>query len=50
MTERLKPHGNDLMGDVIDKNTGSIAFAYVDIEIPGNSNLDVALRRKLDQG
>lgn len=50
MASRLAPHGNDLMGDMIDKNTGGITFEHTDVSIPGNSNLEVALRRKLVQG
>jgi len=50
MTGRLSPHGNDLMGDLIDKNTGGIVFEHTDVSIPGNSSLEVALRRKLKQG
>jgi len=50
MLERMEPHGNELMGDMIDKNTGSISFEHTDISIPGNSNLEVALRRKRGQG
>jgi len=47
---RLTPHGNDLMGDMIDKNTGGITFSHTDISLPGNSGLEVALRRKISQG
>ena len=50
MDVRLAPHGNDLMGDMIDKNTGGISFQHTDISIPGNSGLEVALRRKITQG
>ena len=50
MDARLAPYGNDLMGDMIDKNTGSIVFEHTDISLPGNSGLEVALRRKLSQG
>ena len=50
MLGRLQPHGNDLMGDMIDKKTGGITFEHTDISIPGNSGLEVALRRKLSQG
>ena len=50
MAGRLAPHGDDLMGDMIDKNTGGISFQHTDISIPGNSGLEVALRRKRSQG
>ena len=50
MIGRLKPHGNELMGDMIDKKTGGITFEQTDISLPGNSGLEVALRRKLKQG
>ena len=50
MAVRLKPHGTDLMGDMIDKNTGGITFQHTDVSIPGNSGLEVALRRKISQG
>lgn len=50
MDARLSSYGNNLMGDMIDKNTGSIVFEHTDISLPGNSGLEVALRRKLSQG
>ena len=50
VTGRLEAHGNELMGDRIDKKTGGMTLEHVDISIPGNSGLDVALRRKLSQG
>ncbi len=50
MVQRLKPHGNDLMGDRIDNSTGGISFEHTDVVIPGNSGLEVALRRKIAQG
>ena len=43
--ERLTAYGNDLMGDKIDLNTGALSFEHVDVSIPGNSNLEVAIRR-----
>ena len=39
-----------MFGDGIDPNTGTIVFEHTDISIPGNSHLEVALRRKLSQG
>jgi RHS repeat-associated protein len=50
MEQRLAPHGNDLMGDKIDLSTGGIQFEHVDINIPGNSGLEGAVRRTLKQG
>lgn len=47
---RLEAHGDDLMGDQIDKRTGALVFSHTDISIPGNSSLEVALRRKHTQG
>ena len=34
---RMEAHGNDLMGDMIDKKTGAISFNHTDVSIPGNS-------------
>ncbi|MEL7310289.1 MAG: RHS repeat-associated core domain-containing protein [Pseudomonadota bacterium] len=50
MEARFQPHGDDLMGDSIDKDTGAITFTHTDVSIPGNSGLEVALRRKKGQG
>ena len=47
---RLEPYGDDLMGDMIDKNTGTISFQHTDVSLPGNSGLEVAFRRKITQG
>ncbi|MFK8017244.1 MAG: hypothetical protein AB8G17_17610, partial [Gammaproteobacteria bacterium] len=47
---RLQPLGDNLMGDMIDKNSGSVSFSHTDISIPGNSSLEVALHRKKGQG
>lgn len=43
--ERLTMDGTSLLGDAIDLNTGSVSFLHVDVSIPGNSNLEVAIRR-----
>ena len=48
--ERLSALGNDIMGESIDPHTGSISFRHVDIDLPGNSALPVALIRELTQG
>jgi RHS repeat-associated protein len=50
INERLQSLGNDLMGDRIDPHTGSLVFLQTDIVLPGNSNLEVALRRQKSQG
>ena len=42
---RLKPLGFGLMGDKIDPDTGTTVFSVVDVSIPGNSKLEVAIRR-----
>ena len=43
--ERLAPLGDDLMGDSIDLNTGALVFSHTDVSLPGNSALEVAIRR-----
>lgn len=43
--ERMQALGNDLLGDQIDPNTGSLSFSHTDISIPGNSGLAVAIQR-----
>ncbi|MBL4852947.1 MAG: hypothetical protein JKY25_01765 [Robiginitomaculum sp.] len=48
--ERLKSYGVGLLGDNIDLNTGSVQFEHVDISLPGNSGLEVAIRRTRGQG
>ncbi|WP_444994268.1 hypothetical protein [Aliikangiella sp. IMCC44359] len=45
VSEEITPHTIDLLGERIDMNSGSISFHQTDISIPGNSNLEVALRR-----
>ena len=44
--ERLHAYDNNLMGDSVDLATGSLAFSQTDISLPGNSALEVAIRRK----
>ena len=44
--ERLHAYDNGLMGDSIDLATGSLAFSQIDISLPGNFALEVAVRRK----
>ncbi|MCF6221383.1 MAG: RHS repeat protein [Robiginitomaculum sp.] len=48
--ERLTVFGDDLLGDSIDPHIGSIVFEHTDVSLPGNSNLEVAVRRRLTQG
>ncbi len=50
VTERLQALGDDLMGDSIDLNTGSVSFQHVDVSLPGNSGLEVAIRRTREAG
>jgi RHS repeat-associated protein len=39
-----------LLGDSIDPHTGSLSFSHLDVEIPGNSGLQVALIREKAPG
>lgn len=48
--QRLRAYGTDLLGDGIDPHTGAIQFQHTDVELPGNSGLEVAIRRKISQG
>ncbi|MEL6365028.1 MAG: RHS repeat-associated core domain-containing protein [Pseudomonadota bacterium] len=47
---RLTKYGNDLLGDKIDPHTGSLVFEQVDVSLPGNFPLEVAVRRRRSQG
>ena len=42
---RLEPLGFGLMGDTIDPYTGTLVFNQTDVSLPGNSDLEVAIRR-----
>ena len=42
---RLEPLGFGLMGDSIDPYTGTLMFNQTDVSLPGNSDLEVAVRR-----
>ena len=44
---RLKPLGLELMGDEIDYNTGTLVITHTDVSLPGNSNLEVAVKRRI---
>lgn len=48
--ERLTAYGDDLLGDSIDRHIGSLVFEHTDVSIPGNSGLEVAVRRSLSSG
>ena len=48
--DRLRSYGEDILGDGIDPHTGGISFTQTDVSIPGNSHLEVAVRRKISQG
>ncbi len=47
---RLTMLDNTLMGDSVDPDTGGLNFSHVDVSIPGNFGLEVAVRRNLSQG
>lgn len=47
---RLQTFGPDLLGDGIDPHVGGIGFDHADVVLPGNSHLEVALRRRISQG
>lgn len=42
---RLKALGFGLMGDNIDRDKGTVVFNVTDVSLPGNSDLEVAIRR-----
>lgn len=48
--QRLTAFGPDLLGDQIDPDTGAIVFEHTDVVLPGNSRLDVSVRRRVSQG
>jgi len=47
---RLQSFGSDLLGDQIDPATGALTFEQTDVVLPGNSHLEVAVRRRRSQG
>lgn len=47
---RLASYGPDLLGDQIDPHTGSITFEHTDVSLPGNSSLEVAIKRRRSPG
>ncbi|NQZ11859.1 MAG: hypothetical protein HRT35_32300, partial [Algicola sp.] len=44
-TPNVTAETTDLLGEQIDLNSGSISFKQVDVSLPGNSGLEVAIRR-----
>lgn len=47
---KLQHLTDGLMGDSIDPHLGGLSFEHTDISLPGNSGLEVAIRRKREQG
>ncbi len=45
--EALTPYGVDLLGERLDMHTGALSFQHLDVSIPGNTELEVAIRRSL---
>jgi len=43
--ESITPETTELLGDSIGLSVGSVSFSHTDISIPGNSSLEVAIRR-----
>ncbi|MEM6554500.1 MAG: RHS repeat-associated core domain-containing protein [Pseudomonadota bacterium] len=43
---RLQPLGLGLMGDQIDPYTGQMTITHTDVSLPGNSELEVAVKRQ----
>jgi RHS repeat-associated protein len=46
----IEPLDENLFGDQIDLQTGALSFEQTDVSLPGNSHLEVAVRRRRDQG
>lgn len=38
----------DILGEKIDLRTGSVIFQHADVVLPGNFDIDVAIRRKFE--
>ena len=47
---KLQHLTDGLMGDSIDPHLGGLSFEHTDVSLPGNSGLEVAIRRKREQG
>ncbi|MGH8165762.1 MAG: hypothetical protein ACREQ1_00905, partial [Woeseiaceae bacterium] len=45
LSSDLTAETTELLGEHIDLNTGSISFEQIDVLLPGNSELEVAIRR-----
>lgn len=46
--EDLTPYGVDLLGEQFDLATGTLSFNQTDVILPGNSGLEVGIRRYLN--
>jgi hypothetical protein len=44
----MQPHDFSLLGDAIDLQSGRLSFEQVDVSIPGNFQLPVEIRRRLN--
>ena len=44
---RLQPLGLGLMGDTVDHYSGTLVITHTDVSLPGNSNLEVAIKRRM---
>ncbi|MBF7074233.1 DUF2778 domain-containing protein [Glaciecola sp. MH2013] len=45
----LRAHDFGIFGDNIDPYTGGLSFSHIDVSLPGNSHLEVAVRRSVSQ-
>ncbi|MBT1451617.1 hypothetical protein KJ365_12065, partial [Glaciecola sp. XM2] len=45
----IRAHDFGIFGDNIDTYTGGLSFSHVDVSLPGNSHLEVAIRRSVSQ-
>jgi len=45
----LRAHDFGIFGDNIDTYTGGLSFSHTDVSLPGNSHLEVAIRRTISQ-
>jgi YD repeat-containing protein len=46
----ITPETTDLIGEEIDLASGTIGFSNVDVSLPGNSSIDVSIRRRFVGG
>lgn len=49
-TGRLSALGFGLLGEQIEPHTGALKFEHTDVVLPGNSSLDVSIRRRIQTG